>query len=456
MNDLTQLPPHDLAAEQAVLGSMMLSADALADGLQALTSGEFFRPAHQLVFEAVRGMSDRGEPVDAVTVAAELERTGQLSKVGNAAYLHTLIASVPTVANAGWYAAKVHDLAGQRNIGEASETIRQIAQQPGLDLGDRVDAAYRTLDEATSDNTAQAGQSVADLFGPTLDAIESGAWTQRGICTGWRDFDAVIPRFRPGQLITFGARPAQGKSLVMHNIAMHVGVQLGVPVLFRSLEMSEDEFMVRTIAAAAEVDMGRLQGESPLTEQDWGRITKAAPRITEAQNVILNCDTRLSVAGLRSELRSMARAGTPAGLVIIDYLQLMTSPRRGENRQVEVSDFSRALKLFAKTEQVPVIVGSQLNRGPEMRADKRPMLADLRESGSVEQDSDVVVLLYRDDQYFQDSPSAGEIELIVAKNRQGRSGITVPLAFRGQYAKCGDLYRDTPEVTQRTWGDQAA
>jgi replicative DNA helicase len=440
------MPPHDLAAEMAVLGSMMLSADALADCLEVLTPGQecFFRPAHQMAYEAIRFLADDAQPVDALTVKAEMERRGELSRAGGADYLHTLIASVPAPANGAYYARKLLVLHTRRAVGVASGQIGMIANDPALSREEIADAAHEALDRATGLSVTTRAVPVPALLGPALERLEAGPDTTTGILTGWREVDRVIPGFRPGELIVVGGRPSMGKSIVLLNVAVQVGVHMQRPVLVCSLEMSRDECMERMISSVAGVALTAIR-DRLLSDHDWDRIQKVHARLNAAETLVIEDNPDVSVQGIRAELRAMRRAGTPAELVIVDYLQLMTaSGKRTESRQLEVSGFSRDLKKLAREFEVPVMVGAQLNRGPEQRNEHKPLLADLRESGALENDCDIAILLYRDDMYYEDSPRSGEIDLIIAKNRQG-ARVTVPLAFRGHFAECADLYRDSAE-----------
>jgi replicative DNA helicase len=441
-----EMPPHDIAAEMAVLGAMMLSSDALADCLEMLAPGSdcFFRPAHQLAYEAIRHLADDARPADILTVKDELERRGELSRAGGAEHLHSLIASVPAAANGAYYARKLLDLHARRSVGAASTRIAAIANDPALNREEIADAAHEALDQATGLSVTTAGVSVAELLGPALDRLEAGPDTTAGILTGWRDVDRVIPGFRPGEIIVVGGRPGSGKSIVLLNVATQVGVHQQRPVLVCSLEMSRDECIERMISSVAGVPLASIRDRT-LSEADWERIGKVHARLDAAETLIIEDNPELSVQGIRSRLRSMRRAGNPAALVIVDYLQLMTvSGKRAESRQLEVSGFSRDLKKLAKEIGVPVMVGAQLNRGPEQRSDHRPLLADLRESGALENDCDIAVLLYRDDMYHEDSARSGEIDLIIAKNRHGPK-TTVALAFRGDFVECTDMYRDDAE-----------
>lgn len=441
---LEAIPAHDVHTEQAVLGSMLLSAGACADCLELLAQAGpevFYRPAHQMIYEAISDMAGAGEPVDAVTVSLTLERRGQIGRAGGAPYLHTLIAGVAVAESAPYYVNGLLDLHMRRSVGTASIRLGQLAEDSTRDRADLADMAHQILDEATGLTAAPRAVSAASLLASTLELIESGPGTARGMPTGWRDVDDVLKGLRPGQLVTVGGRPGSGKSVVLLNIAAHNGLAWQRPVLVCSLEMSRQECMERILASAASVSYTALRDGS-LDADGWDRLARQQPAISAADYLMINDSPDITLHDIRADLRAMRRAGHPAELLVLDYLQLMSSPkgRSTESRQIEVSELSRSLKKLAKEFQIPVLVGSQLNRGPELRIDHRPLLADLRESGSVEQDSDIVILLYRPDAYEDESPRAGEIDLDIAKNRQGPKQ-RVPLAFRGHYAACADLYR---------------
>lgn len=453
MSEIDPSIPADLEAEQAVLGAMMLSANALSECAEILQGRDFARPAHGEIFAAIRAISDRGKTPDPIAVKAELEQRRTLAKTGGAAYLHDLIAAVPSVANAAWYAGRVRECAIRWRLAEAAASIRGAALNGDADLADRLHAAYKVLDEAAGKVAPSRARSIADLITPFLERLNLGPEGIQGITSGWLDLDVLIPGFRPGEMATVGARQGMGKSVVMLNIAVHAGVNLGVPVLVCTLEMSADECMERILAFQGGVELKRIRART-LEDRDWDRIDGAYKRLTACGNLLINDDPYMSIQSIRSDLRTMQRAGYPAQLVVVDYLGLIKGTGKTESREREISEFARGLKLLAKEFKVPVIVGSQLNRGPEMRADHRPLPADLRDSGSVEQDSDIVILLYRDEVYEQESPRAGEIDLIVAKNRQGPLG-TATLAFRGHYAMCGDMYKPPPPMAAESPGEAA-
>jgi replicative DNA helicase len=438
VSDIDPSIPADIQAEQAVLGAMMLSAAAAAECAEILQPRDFARPAHREVFTAIRAVSERGGELDPITVKAELEARKTLAKCGGPVYLLDLVAAVPSVANAAWYAGRVRDLAARWRLAEAGARIRDAALNAD-DMADAIHAAHKALEEAAGTVAPSKARSVADLIGPFLERLEKGPEGKQAVTSGWPDLDRLVPGFSPGELITVGGRPGMGKSIVMLNAAVHAGVTLGVPVLVCTLEMSADECIERILSCQGSIELKRIRARA-LEEGDWDRVGAVFPRLRACGNLLINDDPYVSVQGIRSGLRAMRSAGHPAQLVVVDYLGLIKGTGKSESREREVSEFARGLKLLAKEFQVPVLAGSQLNRGPEMRADHRPLPADLRDSGSVEQDSDIVILLYRDDVYNPESPRAGEIDLIVAKNRQGPLG-TVTLSFRGHYAMCGEMYQ---------------
>lgn len=439
--DLERLPAHDIAAEQAVLGAAMLSPDACATVLEKITSpDQFFRAAHGLVYRAVRALADRGEAVDAITVAGELRAQGNLQPAGGGPYLAELIESVPVVTNVAHHARIVRATATLRDLAAAGITITQLGRgTTDLDEVDTViEQARSVLDHATGAATPPTMRPVAELIIPLIDTIASGPDDAARVDVPWIDLRHLLGGgLRPGQLVTVGGRPGVGKSVVLVNLAAHVGVTLGRPVLLVTLEMSGDEVMLRLVSADSKVSLYSLNLRD-ISETQWEAIGRSRARLADATQLYIDDTPGAGIAHIRARLHSMRRAGHPAELVIIDYLQLMTTGKRVESRQVEVSQLSRGLKLLAKEFGVPVVVGSQLNRAVEQRNDKKPQLADLRESGSVEQDSDVVILIDRPDAYEKESPRAGETDLIVAKNRNGPTA-TVTVASQLHYARMVDL-----------------
>jgi replicative DNA helicase len=443
-DDFPRQPPQDLAAEQSVLGGMLLSKDAVADVLERLRPGDFYRPAHQNVYDAILDLYGRGEPADAVTVAAELDRRGLLRRIGGAPYLHTLIATVPTAANAGYYAGIVAEKAILRRLVEAGTRVVQYgyAGADGAEVGDVVDRAQAEIYDVTEQRTAEDFIALADLLQPTMDeidAIASNGGIARGVPTGYRDLDELTNGLQPGQMIVVAARPGIGKSTVAMDVLRSCSIQHGLPGIIFSLEMSKSEIVMRMLSAEAKVPLADMRS-GRMSDQDWTRLAGRMSELSQAP-LYIDDSPNLTMMEIRAKARRLKqRAGL--SLIVIDYLQLMSSSgRRYESRQQEVSDLSRSIKLLAKELEVPILALSQLNRGPEQRADKRPMLSDLRESGSLEQDPDIVLLLHRPDAFDPHDPRAGEAEMIVAKHRSGRMGDRIMLAHRASYATYCDLAR---------------
>ncbi len=418
-------PPQDLDAERACLGAMLISKAAVADVCEVLRGEDFYRPAHELVFAAIIALDAKGERVDPITVAAELSRTGQLRNIGGAPYLHTLVAAVITASNAAWHARIVREKAILRRLVEAGTRIAQIGYaSDGGDVDDLWETARAEVDAVGHER----GRIVMlnDEIDDTIDTLDRG--DTPAVPTPWDDLNYVIRGWCPGRLYTVGARPGVGKSILLLQAALDLS-QTGV-VAFHSLEMGRTEVHQRILAQMAGVSLSRMgkRGDDGLSEHDWRRIADARGRVPN-HRLVIDDRAELRVTDIRAHARTIARQHNLAG-VVVDYLQLMQAPRGDRSsRQEIVSSFSRQLKLLAKELQVPVIVASQLNRQPEQRADKRPTMADLRESGAVEQDSDVVMLIHVDEERAPD-----EADVLVPKNRQGPKGHAV-LIRQGQYAR---------------------
>jgi replicative DNA helicase len=564
--DFGRQPPQDLAAEQSVLGGMLLSKDAIADVLERLRPGDFYRPAHQNVYDAILDLYGRGEPADAVTVAAELDRRGMLRRIGGAPYLHTLISTVPTAANAGYYAGIVAEKALLRRLVEAGTRVVQYgyAGAEGADVAEVVDRAQAEIYDVTDRRLSEDFVPLEDLLQPTMDeidAIASSGGISRGVPTGFTELDEVTNGLHPGQMIIVAARPGVGKALALdtplptpagwttmgdvavgdelldadglptlvvaatavmlrrpcyeiefsdgtvivadaqHQWPTGYGIRtsaqlrcgldaivverpaaryaerraaaaLMAPVLqiasvrrvasvpvrcvevdngahlylagrgmvpthnstlgldfmrscsiksrlasvIFSLEMSKSEIVMRLLSAEAKIKLADMRS-GRMNDDDWTRLARRMSEISEAP-MYIDDSPNLTMMEIRAKARRL-RQKADLRLIVIDYMQLMTSGKKHESRQVEVSEFSRHLKLLAKELEVPVVAISQLNRGPEQRTDKKPMLSDLRESGSLEQDADMVILLHRPDAFERDDPRGGEADFILAKHRNG-------------------------------------
>ena len=585
--DYGRQPPQDLAAEQSVLGGMLLSKDAIADVLERLRPSDFYRPAHQNVYDAILDLYGRGEPADAVTVAAELDRRGLLRRIGGAPYVHTLISTVPTAANAGYYAGIVAEKALLRRLVEAGTRVVQYgyAGADGADVAEVVDRAQAEMYEVTERRLSEDFVPLEDLLQPTMDeidAIASNGGLARGVPTGFTELDEVTNGLHPGQMIIVAARPGVGKALALDTplptptgwttmgdvavgdallgadgqptqVVAATDVMLGRPcyevefsdgtvivadaehqwptaygirptgllrggldtisaaesmgrhgkrpgattvmapvlqvdavrpvssvavrcvqvdneahlylagrgmvpthnstlgldfmrscsikhrmasVIF-SLEMSKSEIVMRLLSAEAKIKLGDMRS-GRMSDDDWTRLARRMSEISEAP-LYIDDSPNLTMMEIRAKARRLKQKAD-LRLVVVDYLQLMSSGKKVESRQIEVSEFSRHLKLLAKELEVPVIAISQLNRGPEQRTDKKPMLSDLRESGSLEQDADMVILLNRPDAFERDDPRGGEADLILAKHRNGPTK-TVTVAHQLHLSRFANMAR---------------
>lgn len=434
-----RVPPQDLNAEQSVLGSMLINKDAIADCLEAVKAHDFYRPAHELIFDAVLDLFGRGEPADAITVADELGKRGDLTRIGGQAYLHQLIQSVPTAANAGYYAEIVHERAVLRRLVEAGTRIVQMGYAQGE--GDIDDIVNRAQAEVYSVAEKRGGEDyavLADILDDTLTEIEAASGRSdemTGVPTGFIELDELTNGLHPGQMIVIAARPAVGKSTIGIDIVRAAAIKHKMAAAVFSLEMSRTEITMRILSAEATIQLQDLR--KGLKSQDqWNKLARIMGKISDSP-LFIDDSPNMSLMEIRAKARRLKQQHN-LKLIVIDYLQLMTSGKKVESRQQEVAEFSRALKLLAKELEVPVIAISQLNRGPEQRTDKRPQMSDLRESGSIEQDADVVILLHRD---RSDPERDGEADVIVAKHRNGPTKDIV-LAFQGHYSRFNNMARD--------------
>jgi replicative DNA helicase len=434
--EFERTPPQDLVAEQSVLGGMLLSKDAIADVVEILKERDFYRPAHELIYDAILDLYGKGEPADPVTVVAELTKRGDIARAGGAPYLHTLISSVPTAANAGYYAKIVRDCAIMRRLVEAGTKIVQLGYTAEGEVDDVVDQAQAEVYEVTQRRASEDYIQLAQLLPDALDEIEAIATGVRdeGIKSGFKDLDALTNGFHAGNMIVLAARPAVGKSTLGLDIARHASIHNGDASVIFSLEMSRSEITMRMLSAEARVGLNNIRSGA-LSDDEWGRLAKRMGEISDAP-LFIDDSPNLSLMEIRAKARRLKQRHN-LKLIVIDYLQLMSSGKKVESRQQEVSEFSRNLKLLAKELEVPVIAISQLNRSPEQRADKKPMLSDLRESGSIEQDADMVILLHRDDLY-EGSSRSGEADLIVAKHRNGPTR-TITVAAQLHFARFADI-----------------
>jgi replicative DNA helicase len=419
---------------------MLLSRDAIVDAVEICASDDFYKPAHGHVFDAITSLYSQGEPIDPVTVADELRRADLLDAIGGPAALITLQAGTPATSNAARYARIVeeHSLL-RRLIGVAGE-IAELGYDVPDDVDAAVDRAESMVFEVAQRRVTDTTRPLRELLSAQLDRLESlyeRGEAITGVPTGFIDLDEQLAGLQNSNLVIVGARPAAGKTSFALNIVAHAAMDAHVPVVFFSLEMSHLEITQRLLCAEARVDATRMRN-GKLLETDWPKISHAIGRLGEAP-IYVDDNPAITVMDIRAKCRRL-KSRDGLGLVVIDYLQLMSGRNSAENRQVEISEISRGLKILARELQVPVVALSQLSRNLEMRADKRPMLADLRESGALEQDADVVMFLYRDEIYNPESPDRGTAEVIVAKHRSGPTG-TARLAFLGQYTRFANMAR---------------
>jgi replicative DNA helicase len=436
-----RVPPQNLQAEESLLGAMLLSRDAIAAAVQMCSADDFYKPAHGHVFEAITSLYGQGEPADPITVADELSRAGLLDAIGGPATLITLQAHTPATSNATHYARIVeeHSLL-RRLIGVAGE-IAEIGYEVPDDVVAAVDRAESMVFEVAQRRVTDSLKPLRDLLNDSLDRLEQlyeRGESITGVPTGFLDLDERLAGLQPSNLVIVGARPAMGKTSFALSVAAHASMEAQRPVLFFSLEMSHAEITQRLLCAEARVDATRMRN-GRLLEADWPKISHAIGRLGEAPLYIYD-NPNLTVMEIRAKARRLKSRLGSLGLVVVDYLQLMSGRHTAENRQVEVSEISRGLKILARELECPVMALSQLSRNLEMRADKRPVLADLRESGSLEQDADVVMFIYRDEIYNPESTDRGTAEVIVSKHRNGPTGST-QLAFLDHYTRFANMAR---------------
>jgi replicative DNA helicase len=433
-------PPHDLLAEQSAIGGMLLSKDAVADVVETVRGVDFYIPKHEVIFEAVLNLYSHGEPTDVIAVTDELTKTAQLQRAGGAEYLHTLTGLVPTAANAGYYASIVAEKAVLRRLVEAGTRIVQMGYASEGEVVDLVNNAQAEIYGVTGGVEAEDYVPLVEAIDTAVDEIERARGRDgemAGVPTGFAELDELTNGLHGGQLIIVAARPGLGKSTLALDFARAATVKHSMPTIFFSLEMGRSEIAMRLLAAESSIPMQTLR-KGNMEQRDWDKLANIRGQIADAP-LYIDDSPNMTLVEIRAKCRRLSQK-VGLKMVVIDYLQLMTSGKKVESRQQEVSEFSRALKLLAKELNVPVIALSQLNRGPEQRADKKPALADLRESGSLEQDADIVVLLHREDAYDREAPPTGEADLIVAKHRNGRQD-TIKVSFSGMYSRFSDMPR---------------
>lgn len=434
------MPPQQVEAEQAVLGAMLISPDAVAEALEILEPDDFYRAAHQSIFRAMRDVYDAGNPVDVVTVAAALRtRDDALDAVGGAEYLADLAAAMPTALHVVQYAEIVREKALMRRIIAAATQIAEAGYAQEAPAADVLADAERVILELGQFQRTRDFTHISDVLQTTFERIEQLYESEgniTGVPTGYSELDRMTSGFQKSDLIIVAARPSVGKTAFALNIAQNVAVRSGLPVAIFSLEMSKDQLVQRMLCAEAYIDGHKLRNGT-LDDEDWPKLSMGVTTLGNSP-IYIDDSPGITVPDMRSKLRRL-KMEHGLGFVVIDYLQLIHGRRSsGENRQQEISDISRSLKQLARELEVPIVALAQLSRSVEQRQDKRPMLSDIRESGSIEQDADIVAFLYRDDYYDPETERQNIVEVIIAKQRNGPTG-KVELVFLKNYNKFVNL-----------------
>ena len=431
--------PRNIDAEESVLGAMLLSKDAIDTAMERLNADHFYVPAHGFVFEAIEALYAASEPVDCLTVADQLERSGHLNNVGGADRLLSLEAATPTLTHIERYARIVEDTALLRRLISVSAEISELAYSRPDNTAAALDQAEALVYSVAERRIIDSTRSLHELIEQGLDRLDElyqqgGAFP--GMATGFASLDRIISGIQPSSLVVVGARPAMGKTAFGLTVALNVALRLEQPVLLFSLEMSHSELAGRLLASDARVDATRVR-TGQLNNDDWGRVNRSVTRLGGAP-MWIDDNPNVTVTEIRAKARRLRSRLGGLGLVVVDYLQLMSGRSNAENRQVEIAEISRGLKILARELETPIMALSQLSRGLETRGDKRPMLSDLRESGSIEQDADVVMFIYRDEVYNEDTAERGMAEIIVAKHRNGPTGVA-RLAFMPHFTLFADM-----------------
>ena len=454
------LPPQNIEAEQAVLGAIFLNTDALADAMEYVEANDFYRRAHQILFQAMVDLNNDGEAIDVLTVQNYLTTNNQLDDVGGVAYIAELATSVPTAANAGYYAKIVEEKSMLRRLISTATNIITQANNGDDDVPSLLDSAERQIMDVSERRNRSGFREIKDVLNETLsdiDRLSQQSEDITGLPTGYREFDKMTAGLQPDNLIILAARPAVGKTAFALNIAQNVATSTDTSVAIFSLEMSAESLVNRMLCAEGSINANHLR-TGQLDEGEWQNLIVAMGALSNT-SIFIDDTPGIKMAEIRAKCRRLAKEKGNLGLVVIDYLQLIEGSNK-ESRQQEVSEISRQLKKLAKELSVPILALSQLSRGVEQRQDKRPVLSDIRESGSIEQDADIVAFLYRDDYYErgeskseedgddQDSlnQDVGEVELIIEKNRAGARG-TVKLLFIKSYNKFSNIsYAQEPPM----------
>ncbi len=424
--DMTdKLPPQNIEAEQSVLGAIIFDNEAMPKAIEILSADDFYKESHRRLYNAMCGLFEKNEPIDIVTLNEHLKRNDELEAVGGISYLSYLANTIPTSANIRYHAKIVREKSLLRALIQTATHITSRVYEDSLDADEMVDYAEKVIFDIADKRTKTSFTSLKNVLNDTFKMIENLYGKKEavtGVPSGFKDIDEMTSGFQSGDLIIIGGRPGMGKTALALNIVQHVGIDLKEPVAVFSLEMSKEQLAMRMLCAESMVNASHVR-KGFISKQDWPKLTKAAGRLADAP-IFLDDSSAITVLEVRAKARRLKMERGGLSLVVVDYLQLMRSRGNFERREQEISEISRALKALAKELKVPVIALSQLNRAVEQRGDRKPGLADLRESGAIEQDADVIIFLYRDEIYNKNNPAnKGKAEIIIAKQRNGPTGI---------------------------------
>jgi len=441
---LNKTPPHDIEAEESILSAIFINNDSLLDIIDILSPDDFYKGAHQKIFNAIVELSSKGEPADLVTVANALKEKEQLESIGGASFLATICDAAPIAVNAVHYAKIIKGKSSLRKLITSSSQIIERCLKDKGDFEDIMDFAEMSIFNISENKAQSSFQNLGDLININIDKLEEqqgSAGGLSGLSTGYPRLNSITSGLQKSDLIILAARPSMGKTALALNIARNVALEEQKPVALFSLEMSNEQLSMRLLTSEARIDSNRLR-TGFISQEDWQNATDAAGVLNELP-IFIDDASNITAMEIRAKARKLYKKNNGLGLIIIDYLQLMKPPFKSERRDLEIAGISRSLKALAKELDVPVMALSQLNRMLEQRSDKRPMLSDLRESGALEQDADIVAFIYRDEVYNKepDNPKKGKAEIIVAKNRNGATGSAL-MHFLGQYTRFEELASD--------------
>ena len=440
--DPLKRPPHSTEAEQAIIGGLMLENQVWDKVNTKVCEEDFYRTEHRILYRAILGLSNKSQPFDVVTLLDTLKSNNVLDDAGGEAYLFELANNTPSVANVSAYADIVREKSVQRQLIAVATEIADLAYNPvGREVPELLDFAeskvFAIAEQTASDGSPEIIKSILVRTVERIDALYHSGDSITGLATGLADLDELTSGLQPSDLIIVAGRPSMGKTTLVMNMAEHAAIKASKPVLVFSMEMPADSLAMRMMSSLGRIDQHRIR-TGKLDDDDWPRVTSAVHMLSEAP-LFIDDTPALSPAEMRARARRLVKEHGPLALIVVDYLQLMKVPGfKADNRTAEISEISRSLKSLAKELKVPVIALSQLNRSLEQRQDKRPLMSDLRESGAIEQDADLICFIYRDEVYNEDSPDKGTAEIIIAKQRNGPIG-KVRVAFLGKYTRFEDL-----------------